>query len=260
MAGLWDYIKTLFGAKVEELKDPEVEIEQAIQAAQRRDRELREQAAMVIAHRTRLATEIEDAAEELAEAKELAKQGLLKADAATQAGRPEEAARWTQSAQAIAMRIQAAQSNYDRLKEQLVTADTQAGQAKQAVQENAMELQEIAAKRMDLVGQLESAKMQEAVNRAMTTIGDQVSEKGPSLSEVEDKIQQRMAEASARAELSEATPEGSMRELGRAVNLSKADDVLNDLRAELGLATGGGALPAGDTSHQLEAAPEEPKV
>ena len=47
-----------------------------------RDRELRNQAAKVVAHRTRTAAELEDAGEEAAKARELAKQALLKADAA----------------------------------------------------------------------------------------------------------------------------------------------------------------------------------
>ncbi len=83
MSGLIDYLKTLFGERIDEMKDPEVEIEQAINAARDRDQQLRNQAAKVIAHRSMIAGEIEDAAEELARAKELAKQALLKADDAT---------------------------------------------------------------------------------------------------------------------------------------------------------------------------------
>ena len=51
----WNYIKTWFGKKTEDIKDPEIEIEQAIQEAQKRDQELRNQAAQVIAHRTNVA-------------------------------------------------------------------------------------------------------------------------------------------------------------------------------------------------------------
>ncbi len=247
MAGLWDYIKTLFGQKVEEMKDPEVEIEQAIRDARERDRQLRSQAAKVIAHRTRLGTEQEDAGEELATAKELAKQALMKADEARQAGREEDAQKWEQSAQAIALRIQAAQGNYDRLQTQLVTAEQQAVQAKQAVQENAMQLQEISSRRMELLGQLETARMQESVNDAMGALSARVDEEGPDLRKIEDKIQQRMAEAQATAELDSATPEGSMRELERSVNRAQADQVLDDLRTELGLTSGArGALPASE--------------
>jgi phage shock protein A len=103
------------------------------------------------------------------------------------------------------------------------------------VQQNAMDLEEITAKRMEMLGELEAAKMQEAVNGAMEAMAATVDRQGPSLSEVEDKIEARMAEARARAELGAATPEGSMAELEREVDLAEADATLDSLRAELGI-------------------------
>jgi phage shock protein A len=244
MSGLVDYLKTLFGERIEEMKDPEVEIEQAINAARARDRELRNQAAKVIAHKTQIADEIEDAAGELERARELAKQALLKSDEATRAGRTEDAERYNRSAQALAMRMQAAESNYESLKTQLEIAEEQADTAKRTVQQNAMELEEVAAKRMEMLGELESAKMQETLNRAMQSINATMDREGPSLSEVEDKIEARKAEARAQAELAAATPEGSIAELEREIGLAEADRMLDDLRADLGLSqkalTGGG--------------------
>jgi phage shock protein A len=247
MGRLWDYLKALFGKKVEEMKDPEIEIEQAIAEARERDQNLRNQAAKVIAHRTQLAGELEDSAEELAKAKELAKQALLKAEAAKTAGNTDEQLRWTQSAQALAMRMQAAQSNYDRLTEQLKTADEQAEKAKSAVQQNAMQLEEIASKRLEMLGALESAKLQESMNDAMASISASVGQDAPSLKEVEDKIEARMAEAQAKAELEAVTPEGSMAELERSVDLAEADQALDELRKELGIVE----LEAGPSSPQL---------
>jgi phage shock protein A len=247
MARLWNYLKALFGTKVEELKDPEIEIEQAIAEARERDQNLRNQAAKVIAHRTQMAGELEDSAEELGKARELAKQALLKAEAAKNAGNADEQLRWTQSAQALAMRMQAAQSNYDRLTEQLQTADEQAEKAKAAVQQNAMQLEEIASKRLEMLGALESAKLQESMNDAMASISASVGQDAPSLKEVEDKIEARMAEAQAKAELEAVTPEGSMAELERSVDLAEADKALDDLRKELGIVE----LEAGPSSPQL---------
>jgi phage shock protein A len=79
-----------------------------------------------------------------------------------------------------------------------------------------------------------------------------VGDGSPSLKEVEDKIEARMAEAQAKAELQSVTPEGSMAELEREVDLAQADTVLDNLRAELGLAPAGGAqLPPASSSTQL---------
>jgi len=56
-----------------------------------------------------------------------------------------------------------------------------------------------------------------------------------SLDAGEDKIEARKAEAMARAELREATPEGAESELREAVSLAQADAKLAELKAELGI-------------------------
>src|SRR5512137_1140331 len=104
---LWGYFKALFRSKAESMMDPEIEIEQAITEARRRDQELRNQAAKVVAHRTQLESQIENAAEQAGEARELAKQALLKGQASTTAGDTAGATKWNTTAQGIAMRLQA---------------------------------------------------------------------------------------------------------------------------------------------------------
>jgi phage shock protein A len=249
--GFFAYLKTWFGKKTDEMKDPAIEIEQAIQEAQKRDRELRNQAAMVLANRQRVEQELEESSGDLAEAKELAKQALLKADSAAKAGNAAEAEKWNNAATQIAMKMQAAQNSVDMYTKQLVTATAQAEAAKKAVQQNAMAVQEMAAKRMQMLGQLEAAKMQESVNKAMDAMNAQVGDTGvPSLDAVNDKIQQRMAVASAHAELKAATPDGAIAELKMSTGQLKAESALDDLRAELGLTTA--ATPIEATIKQEE--------
>jgi phage shock protein A len=248
----WNYIKTWFGVKSKEAMDPQIEIEAAINEARENDQRLRNEAAKVIAHRTRVADEVEETAKEVGEAKELARQALLKSDAAMKAGNTADAEKWNGAAQSIAMRLQASQKNLDSMQQQLTIADQQAEHAKQAVHDNAMRLEEIAAKRMEMLGQLEQAKMQESVNKAMASIDASVGGDAPSLKEIEDKIQDRMAEAMAKTELTAETPEGAMAELEREVDLASANSVLDDLRAELGL---GPAPAAGAGSSDAATAP-----
>ncbi len=232
---LWGYIRALFRRKAEDMMDPEIEIEQAIQEARKRDQELRNQAAKVVAHRTQLESKIGRSADDAGEARELAKQALLKAQEATGAGDAPGADKWTRTAQSVAMRLQAAENNLNSLKGQYETAVVQAEDAKKAVQQNAMRLQELAAKRMELVGSLQQAKMQESVNKAMESLTVTFDDEAVSLERVEDKIEKRKAEAMARAELREATPEGAELELREAVSLAQADAKLDELRAELGI-------------------------
>jgi phage shock protein A len=232
---LWGYIKALFRRKAEDMMDPEIEIEQAINEARKRDQELRNQAAKVVAHRTQLESKIEDAADEVGSGRELAKQALLKAQEATTSGDATAADKWTRSAQGLAMKLQAAENNLTTMKSQYETAVDQAEEAKKAVQQNAMRLQELAAKRMELMGSLQQAKMQESVNKAVEAISATVDDEAVSLDRVEEKIEARQAEAMARAELREATPEGAESELREAVSLAQADAKLAELKAELGL-------------------------
>ena len=133
------------------------------------------------------------------------------------------------------MRLQAAENNLTSLKGQYETASTQAESAKTAVQQNAMRLQELAAKRMELLGSLQQAKMQESVNKAMESMSATFDDEAVSLDKVEDKIEARRAEAMARAELREVTPEGAEMELRETISVAQADAKLEELKKELGI-------------------------
>lgn len=229
------YIRSWFKSTSENMMDPEIEIQSAIDEAKRKDQDLRNQAAKVIAHKTQLESQIEKAADDVGEAKEMAKQALMKADEAQKAGDDAGVTKWTQAAQSLAMKLQASENNLASLKDQFATAEGQAAKAKEAVQTNAMKVQELSAKRLEMLGTLEQAKMQEAVNSAVQSMSASVSDEGPTLETVENKIEHRKAEAMARAELHEATPEGAEAELRKAVNVAEANSKLDELRAELGL-------------------------
>ncbi|MDH3307757.1 MAG: PspA/IM30 family protein [Acidimicrobiia bacterium] len=232
---LWGYIKQLFRSTAERAMDPEIEIEQAITEARKQDQTLRNQAARIIAHRTQLESKIESAADMVGESREIAKKALLRAEEARLAGQEDQVAKWTQAAQSQALKLQAAESNLDGLKQQYETAVVQSSDAKRSVQQNAMRLQELAAKRMELVGKLQQAKMQEAVNSAVESISASMEMDAPSLERVEEKIEGRLANAKARTELREVTPEGAEAELREAISIAGADAKLDELRAELGL-------------------------
>jgi phage shock protein A len=232
---IWGYIKALFRSTAEKAMNPEIEIEQAIQEAKAQNQKLREQAAKVIAHRAQLERKIEKAADGVGEAREMAKKALVKADEASKSGDAEGVEKWTRAAQSLALKLQAAENNLNGLKDQYEIAVGQSDDAKTAVEQNALRLQELAAKRMELLGRLEQAKMQEAVNSAVESIGATMDIEAPSLARVEEKIEQRVASAQAHAELREATPEGAETELREAISLASADTKLEELKAELGL-------------------------
>ena len=232
---LWNYLTTLFRGAAESRMKPEVEIEMAISDARRRDQELRNQAAKVVAHRTQIESKMEDAADDVGEAREMAKQALLRAETAKTSGDAAGVDKWTRTAQAMAMKLQASENNLSTLKAQYETAVGQAESAKKAVQTNAMEMQQLTAKKMELLGSLEAAKMQEAVNSANQALQETMDYDMPSLDAIEEKIETRKAQAMAKAELHEATPQGAEAELKEAINMVQADAKLEELKAELGL-------------------------
>ncbi len=232
---IWAYLKQLFRSTAEGVMDPAIEIEMAITEAKKQDQALRNQAAKVIAHRTQLEQKLEKSADTLGEAREIAKQALLRADKAKLEGDTESYDKWTRAAQAQALKMQAAENNLNSLKDQYEMAQGQADEAKKAVQQNASRVQELLARRMDLMGKLEQAKMQEAVNSAVESMNVALDMDAPSLDNVEEKIQGRLAKAQANAELRAATPDGAEAELREAINMASADAQLEALRAELGL-------------------------
>jgi len=240
----WLYIKSWFKSTSDGMMDPEIEINMAIDQAKKKNQDLRNQAANIVAHRTQLESKIEKSADQVGETREMAKQAILKAEECKAAGDTAGVAKWTNIAQAQATKLQAAENNLTSLKGQYGTAITQADEAKRAVQANAVKLQELSAKQMELLGALEQAKMQETVNAAVQSMSATLDDSLPTLESVEDKIEKRKAQAMAKAEIFEATPDGGEAELRQAMNEAQADAKLEELKAELGLTTGGEATQA----------------
>ena len=82
----WLYIQSWFKSTSDDMMDPEIEIQVAIDQAKKKNQDLRNQAANIVAHRTQLETKIEKAADEVGETREMAKQAILKAEEAKAAG------------------------------------------------------------------------------------------------------------------------------------------------------------------------------
>jgi phage shock protein A len=244
---MWGYVKTATTRRVEQRMDPAVQLEQALSEARRADQDLRNQAARVIAHRTEVQMKLDRAVDDAARAKEQTVQALRNADAAQTAGDAGEVERWNRTAQALALRLESAETLVETLKDQYRAAQQQSDVAKQHVDDNALELERLAAKRLELLGKLEQAKLQEQVNRTLQTLHRPVDAGAPSLSEIEEKIERRMALASATAELEAGSVEGAQRDVERSIAQTAAQARIASLRAELGLAAppAAGALPRG---------------
>ncbi len=247
LARLWGYLKAAFGQAAERRMDPAIQIEQSVAEARRQDLELRNQAARVIAHRSEVQMRLDRAVEESARAKEQAGQALRNATEAQARGDAADVDRWTRTAQALAMRLESSESLVESLKQQYRVAMEQAQNAKAQVDDNAMRLEGLVSRRMELMGKLQQAKMQEEVNRTLETLHRPMEATGPSFEEIEDKINRRMALASASAELESTGLRGAQQDVERSVQELGAQRRLDALRQELRL----GTPAAGE--HQLHA-------
>jgi phage shock protein A len=230
----WRYLKTRVATRVEERMDPAIQIEQAVDDARRQDAEFRMQAARVIANRTEVQMQLDRAVDRAVTLKEHAGQALRELDRSASAGDAAGVDKWTHQAQRLAMQLESAEALVETLKTQYRAATEQAEIAKEQVNQNALRLEQLTAKRLELLGKLEQAKMQERVNATLAALSRPV-DTGISLGEIEDKIDRRMALASAHAELADGSGAGSELEIERAMQEIAANTRLQNLRRELGL-------------------------
>ena len=116
-------------------------------------------------------------------------------------------------------------------------------QAKQAVADNEFRLRQSIAEKSKLMTQLESAKMQEQMNSALSTMSELAPQGDtPSLAEVREKIEARYATALGQNELAGGGVEARMLEVRKATIDSAASSRLDAIRASM--AAGSSAAPS----------------
>jgi len=236
----WRYVSAWFGAKVDEKADPKIQIQQAIEDAQRQHEALTRQAASVIGNQHQLELKLDRQLSQIEELQAQARQALVLADQARASGDEAKAAEFEQTAGVLANQLVTAESAATDLKELHDQSMGAAQQARQAVQDNAMLLQEKLAQRTKLLSQLEQAKMQEQVSASLNQMGEMAAPRNtPSLDEVRDKIERRYANALGQADLATNSVQGRMLEVRKATMNMAGQARLAEIRASLGSATGG---------------------
>jgi phage shock protein A len=240
----WKYLTAALTGKFEEAADPKVQLEQAIIESQEQHRRLKEQAANVIANQKQTELRMTRALEELEKVNSNTQQAVLMADEATKRGDSAKAVEYTTAAEAFANRLIVLEKEVEDLK-QLHLQSTQASdQAKAAVAQNSAALQKKLSERQKLLSQLDQAKMQEQMNKAMTSLAETVGQDVPSLEEVRSKIEARYAKAKGMAELEGNSVESRMLEVEQAAMNTDAQARLAEIRTKLGIASA--SQPAGE--------------
>jgi phage shock protein A len=166
----WRYMMALFGAKIDEYADPKVQIQQAIEDAQRQHQALVQQAAAVIGNQRQLEMKLSRQMSEVEKLQGMARQALVLADRARAGGDEAEAQKYESTATTLATQLVSGEQSMEDLKTLHDQALGAAGQARKAVENNAMVLQQRIAERSRLLSQLEQAKMQETVAKSLESM------------------------------------------------------------------------------------------
>ena len=241
---LWNYLTAGANQKFNEKADPKIQLEQAITEAQDQHRRLKEQAANVIAQQKLTEQRLNRSMEELDKINANARQAVLMAAEATKNGDTVKAADYNRAAESFANRLIQLEGEVNDLKAMALQTTQASDQAKAAVAQNGQLLQKKLAERQSLLTQLEQAKMQETMNKAMASLSETVGEDVPTINEVRDKIEARQAKAQGMAELQGQSVEGRMMEVEQAAQNTEAQARLSEIRAQLGLAPTVEAAPA----------------
>jgi len=243
----WKYLMALFDSKIEEHADPKVQIQQAIEDAQRQHQELSQQAAAVIGNQRQLEMQLNRRLAEIEKLQGNTRQALQLADKARAEGNEAKAVEYENAAEAFAAQLVTAEQAVEDTKQLHDQSLQQAAQAKRAVERNAMSLQQKVAERTKLLSQLEQAKMQEKVSESLKPMNSlTANDNSPNLDQVREKIERRYANALGQAELAENSIQGRMAEVEQAGVQLAGHARLEQIRAQMG----GGDAITGSSSQQ----------
>ena len=231
----WKYLMALFDSKIEEHADPKVQIQQAIEDAQRQHQELSQQAAAVIGNQRQLEMQLNRRLAEIEKLQGNTRQALQLADKARAEGNEAKAVEYENAAEAFAAQLVTAEQAVEDTKQLHDQSLQQAAQAKRAVERNAMSLQQKVAERTKLLSQLEQAKMQEKVSESLKSMNSlTANDNSPNLDQVREKIERRYANALGQAELAENSIQGRMAEVEQAGVQLAGHARLEQIRAQMG--------------------------
>jgi phage shock protein A len=234
----WGYFFAWLGGKQREHADPKIQLEQAIEEAQRQHQLLTQQASAVLANQHHLQIQLGRAMDDTEKLRNSAGQALRLSDGARREGDADRADGYEQTARAFATQLASTEQSMENLKALHDKALVAAEAARRAVHQNEMLLREKMQEKSKLLTQLEQAKMQERMTAALATMEQNVATlpgATPTLDEVRTKIEARYARALGAAELQSSRVDAKMLEVQQSMLEAEGDKRLEEIRASLRL-------------------------
>lgn len=241
MRRAWRYFAAFLSGKLDDLMDPRIQIEQALDEAKRQHGLLSEQAGAVLGNERELETRIARAQEEAARLRDAAGRTLVLADRTRKDGDQMRAGGYERTARSFAGRLASLESSTKVLRGLLERARLASAAARRAVEQNAGALQHQLTERAELLTELEAAKMQERMTDTLKQIGAFAAPGHvPTLANVRDRIDARFARATGRGEIAADTSDARLLEAEQAEIELEGEQRLEEIRRSLGLASATG--------------------
>ena len=208
-------------------------LEEAVAAADARDRQLRDEIARLAGARVGLAEDAAAATAEAADGRALAARALGQAEESARAGQRADAARWTGAARVFAMRWRDGRARAADAEAQLHAADETRRRADAGLAANVAALRQAAATHLAAIGGRRAVRLQAAVEETVTALA---APPGDLVARAEQAARAARAEAAAAPGDAPGVEPVDDEALEDEVDLESVDPLLDDLRAELGIA------------------------
>jgi phage shock protein A len=230
------YLGAFLNGRLDEVMDPRVLIEQAIIEARRQHGLLSEQAGAVIANQKELEIKMSRSNDEIGRLRARAEQALVLANRANTSGDETKAEEHEQTARVFASQLVSIESSLRSMTELHAKAVAASATARRAVEQNAFALRQQLIERSRLLSELEATKLAERMNEAIAQVSTvSIGADLPGLMDVRDRIDERMARATGRAELTAGSVDERMLDVERSVIDREGEERLTEIRNALGL-------------------------
>lgn len=239
----WKYLTASLDNTIEEKVDPEIQVKQALEAAQKQHAEITRAAAEILGNRNQLEMKLDRLAKDADRLAADARTALHAAEKATAAGDHAKATELNQTAEIIATQLVTVEKEIEDVKHAHAAAQQAAEQAEAQKKQSEMRLEQQTAEANQLRAQINQAKMQEhTVASEQRMRGITADDSVPTLDGVRDKIERRYAQALGAQELVEGSVAGRMAEIESAGRDFAAASRLEQIRAEMNAGTSNASI------------------
>ena len=233
----WRYLEAALERRLEQAADPRVQIEQAIEEAKRQHALLTQSAASVVGNERELDIKLNRALDAIERLKTSIAQAIRMEDRVRRQGDTQQAAHYASAAEALAGRLAGIEATTADLGELRIKARIASASARRAIEQNAQILRQKITVRSRLLTQLEAVRMQERLNVALGSMGE-LAPAGDvaTLDQVQDKLDERYANAMGTAEIARASIDSRLLEVDAAVieeqGLRRLEEIRHSVKLE----------------------------